>query len=520
MPEATMRTIFMLFVCLLMPTLASAEWKEASDATWHALLQSPAGSPTTIGAGDLALDPNFNGGAGWERFDFNDANGKRDRGLAVVPVGCGFLRIRYLVFGSHQHGNTWDVVIAKINGLGVLDTSFGIGGRMTVATPLRYLTDMAVDASATHFYFSGWKTTGTATDKDFAVTCIDASGVACEGFGTLGTVTKWFDLDTNKMDYATSIRYRPAVGANPARLLVAGIAVGGTPAAPSSRLGVVAIDPATGVTITGFGNAGKVVLQVGEVSDLAAVELYDMALSASSMPGGERLYLAGSYQRAPLANNDIDGYVMAINPQDGTVVTGFNGGGLVPIHNDIGPPGNKFDEVSGIQVLPDGKVAMVGRSIGANAKDQLLLARATPSGLDSGFCGGGVCAKISADPTSGVCCGSIGVRPMTHDLVVASSETRSPGVGQSERLQVVEQYSASGNTLHGRQEISYPSAAGQGTDSTVSGLYIGSDLSGGYAFMVGTTRWNDAVGDEDITVARMVAADEMFTNGFGAIGAE
>lgn len=515
-----MRTRYMLFACLLLPILASAEWKEASDATWHAPLNSPADLSSTVGVGDLALDPQFNGGFGWKRFDFNDNNSNRDRSLAVIPVGCGFLCTRFLVFGIHQNGNTWDVVIAKINGVGALDTSFGSGGTMKIATPLLYVSDVAVDPSGTHFYFSGWKTTGAAADTDFAVTCIDASGVVCAGFGTLGTVTKKFDLDSNKTDYATQIVYRPAVGVNPARLLVGGIAVGGTPAAPSSRLGVIAIDPATGVTITAFGNAGKVVLQVGEVSNLAYAELYDMALSASTMQGGERLYLAGRYQRAPVANNDTDGYIMAIDPQDGSLVNGFNGGGMIPIHNDIGPPGNPFDEVSAIEVLPDGKIVMAGRSVDTNGKDQLLLARATPNALDSGFCGGGVCAHISANPTAGVYASAIRVRPMTHDLVVLTTETRSAGGGNSESLQVTEQYSASGNTLHGRQEISYPSAPGQLTDSISTGLYVGSNSAGGYAMMVGTTHWNDAVTDEDITVVRMIASDELFTSGFGASGTE
>ena len=515
-----MRTRYMLFFCLLLPTLASAEWKEASDATWNAPLNSPADSPSTVGVGDLALDPQFIGGVGWERFDFADSNGSRDRGLAVIPVACGLLCTRFLVFGIHQNGNTWDVVIAKINAIGALDTSFGSGGRKNIATPLKYVSDVAIDSSSTHFYFSGWKTTGAAPDNDFAVTCIDSSGVVCAGFGTLGTVTKSFDLDSNKSDRATRIIYRPAVGVNPARLLVGGIALGGTPAASSARLGVIAIDPATGVTITAFGNAGKVVLQVGEVSNLADVDLNDMALSASTMPGGERLYLAGRYKRAPVANNDSDGYIMAIDPQDGSLVNGLNGGGLIPIHNDIGPPGNLLDEVFGMEVLADGKIVMAGRSVDTNGKDQLLLARATPSGLDSGFCGGGVCAHISADPTTGALGSDIRVRPMTHDLVVLTTEQRDTGGATNERFQVTLQYSASGNTLHGRQEMSYPSAPGQLSNSTGAGLFVGSNLDGGYAMMVGTTHWNDAGADEDITVARMIASDELFASGFGVSGTE
>ena len=515
-----MRTILVVLVCLLLPTLASAEWKEASDATWHAPLQAPAASSPTVGVGDLALDPNFNAGLGWKRFDFNDANSKFDQGLAVVPVGCGTHCIRYLVFGSHNHSNTWDVVISKIDSLGVVDTTFGNAGKMQIATPLLQVTDVAVDASATHFYFSGWKTTGAATDIDFAVTCIDSTGIACTGFGTQGTVTKWFDLDTNKSDWATQIRYRPAVGANPARLLVGGIAVGGTPAAPSYRLGVVAIDPLSGATQTSFGTNGKLVMQVGEVGDQADVQLYDMALSAAGMPGGERLYLAGYYQRAPLGNKHIDGYVMAINPQDGSLVTDFSGG-LLTVHNDIGAAGQSFDEVSTITVLPDGKVVMAGRSIDANSTSQLLLARATPTnGLDPSFCGGGVCAHISADPTADTDAVKIGVRPTTHDLVVATTETRIVGAGQVERLQVIEQYSASGNALHGRKEMTYPASSGETPEAMTSGLYVGTDAAGGYAMTIGTTRWSGTTMDRDITVVRMIASDELFTSGFGVVGTE
>jgi hypothetical protein len=506
--------------CLLLPTVASAQWKEASDATWHPPQKQATDLTGLTGAGDLAFDPAFNAGLGFNRFDFNDANSKLDRGRTIIPVRCGAGCIRFLVFGIHQHGSTWDAVITKIDGSGALDPTFGNAGKMLITTPLSYVTDMTVDASALHFYFSGWKHTGAAPDNDFAVTCVDASGVACAGFGTQGTVTKWFDLDTNKDDKALRIRYRPASGPNPASLLVGGIATGGTPAAHSARIGVFAIDPVSGATMASFGSGGKVVLQVGEVADLARIELFDMALSPSGVPGGERLYLAGSFQRAPLANNDIDGFVMAIDPEDGSLATSFDGG-LVAVHNDIGPPGNPFDEVGAIAVLPDGKVAMVGRSIDADSKDQLLLARATAlNGLDPAFCGSGVCAHLSPDPTASVSAYSIGVRPMTHDLVVAETETRSTGPGQLERLQVLEQYSASGITLHGRREMDYATWNGQTPDATAGDVYVGTDAAGGYAMTAGTALWDTASNDFDIVVLRTIASDEVFASGFGIVGIE
>ena len=515
-----MRVRHVVMACLLLPTVASAQWKEASDATWHPP-QNPAMNPTGLaGVGDLAVDPAFNAGLGFQRLDFNDANSKLDRGRSIIPVRCGVGCIRFLVFGIHQHGSTWDAVISKIDSSGALDPTFGNAGKMLVTTPLSYVTDMTVDASALHFYFSGWMHTGAAPDNDFGVTCVDASGVACAGFGAQGTVTKWFDLDTNKDDKALRIRYRPASGPNPASLLVAGIATGGTPAAPSARVGVFAINPVSGVTMGSFGNGGKVVLQVGEVASLANVNLYDMALSPAGAPGGERLYLAGSFQRAPLANNDIDGYIMAIDPEDGSLATSFHGG-MIPVHNDIGPPGNPFDEVGGIAVLPDGKVAMVGRSIDADSKDQLLLARATAlNGLDTAFCGAGVCAHLSPDPSASVDAYSIGVRPMTHDLVVAITETRSTGPGQLERLQVLEQYSASGITLHGRTERDYATWNGQTPDATSGDVVVGTSAAGGYAMTVGSALWDTPSNDYDIVVVRTIATDELFASGFGTVGIE
>lgn len=515
-----MRLRHVVMACLLLPALASAQWKEAMDATWHPPQKSAAELIAGPGVGDLALDTAFNSGLGFNRFDFNDTNSKLDRGRSIIPVRCGVGCIRFLVFGIHQHGSTWDAVITKIDSNGALDPTFGNAGKMLIATPLSYVTDMTVDASALHFYFSGWKHTGAAPDNDFAVTCVDASGVACAGFGTLGTVTKWFDLDTNKDDKALRIRYRPAFGPNPASLLVGGIATAGTLAAPSARVGVFAIDPVSGATLASFGSGGKVVLQVGSLADQANVSLYDMALSPSSVPGGERLYLAGSYKRAPVGGNDFDGFVMAIDPEDGSLATSFDGG-MLSIHNDIGPPDNPFDEVAGIAVLPDGKVAMVGRSVDANSKDQLLLALANPlDGLDPGFCGGGVCARISPDPSAGVYGQSIGVRPTTHDLVVATTETRSSGPGQLERLQVVEQYSASGTTLHGRREMDYATWNGQAPDATTAGLYVGTDAAGGYAMTVGSALWDTPSNDYDIVVVRMIATDELFASGFGTVGVE
>lgn len=499
----------MLFSLLLLPALASAQSKDAIDVTWHAplrpLLQ---GMP---GVGDLAPDPGFAGGSGFIRLDFNDVNGKRDQGLRIFPVDCGFFCEQYLVLGAHAHGGGWDAVITRINPDGSVDTDFGNNGRFVVPTPLDFINDAAMDPDGTHLYFAGMRYMGASSSYDFAVTCVAVDGTPCAGFGIDGTVTQGFDLGSHRSDIAQRIVYQRASGAHPAGLFLGGVAIDGSVAAPSTRIGVMALDPASGNLRSGFGNAGKLLPPFGSIVDDAKAGVFDMALSQPSMPGGERVYVAGVYKRNA---GDDDGYILALDPDTGAFAASFH---TVPIfvHNDIGPPGNLYDAVSAIAVQPDGKVVMAGMSTNATSHDQLLLARMNPlGGFDSGFCGGGVCTHESFIATD-VVPRAIAVRPMTRDLVIAMESIYSPPGESARTVQHVEQYGASGNTLHGATVVEYASNPGEGPSTSPRALLVSANLQTGYAMIVGRTTWSAAGNDDDMTVTRMVASDEIFANTFG-----
>lgn len=506
--------VILLIVGAIRPAIAAGltQSKEAEDATWHAPMRPDLqGVP---GVGDLALDPGFAGGFGFRRIDFNDANGKRDEGLRIFPIACGLFCTQYFVLGKHAHGNGWDALITKISQDGSIDTSFGNNGRLVVATPQSFINDAAMDSTGTRFYFAGNQYTGVVADHDFAVTCITSAGTVCAGFGSNGTVTKGFDLGSNRWDNAQRIVYRPVSGSAPASLIVGGAALGGTVAAPSSRVGVLALDPATGSVRQGFGSGGMVTLQIGNVADTASVGVFDMALSKPGMPGGERVYVAGTYKRNA-SGTDHDGYLLALDPDTGVFASTF-ANVPIAIHNDIGPPDNLYDAVTAIRVQPDGKVVMAGMSIDATSHYQLLLARMKPmGGFDASFCGGGVCAHPSFFATD-VVPRAIAVRPMTRDLVVAMESVRNPPGESARTVQHIEQYSASGNTLHGSNMVEFPTKVGQTPNATMRDLLIGSTILAGYAMTVGITRWSDSDNDYDVTVTRMTASDEIFANTFGA----
>ncbi|MEO7324609.1 MAG: hypothetical protein ABIW82_07250 [Dokdonella sp.] len=65
-----------------------------------------------------------------------------------------------------------------------------------------------------------------------------------------------------------------------------------------------------------------------------------------------------------------------------------------------------------------------------------------------------------------------------------------------------------------------PASSGEAPDATTNGLYVGSDIAGGYAMTIGSTTWSELANDDDITVVRMTASDELFETGFGSAGIE
>lgn len=448
---------------------------------------------------DLALDYGFSG-TGFFTLDFNDSPGKNDVGLGIQPVPCGPACDKHLIFGAHLNTatNTWDALISKVNSDGTLDQMFASAGKMQVATPLLGIVDVATDASATHFYFLGYKHTNNFTDSDFGISCIDANGAPCTGFGVEGTRTIYFDQGASNDDTPASIVFQPGPGSTPDRLLASGLVHGGTFVVPVNYIGIAALSAETGDLVPGFGGNGKALIPpiTGEHTSIVS----DTALSAAGTPGGERLYITAS----SLRGDDTKGYanLLAVNPFNGSLLTtSYGSEGALNL--------GTIEVAQAIAIQADGKVVVAGIGDPASTGHyRLILARGTPGGSrEADFCNGGFCVEEGAGDISMV--NAIGIRPMTHDLVIATSE-----VDGSEQVQKIYQFGEDGNVLHGERTVAFANDGGAGRYAISAALYVGSGLQGGYAMTVGTSRWSAITSDYNVTVVRMVASDEIFFSAF------
>jgi uncharacterized delta-60 repeat protein len=208
---------------------------------------NPDGSPdTTFGQGGRAVLPQFSTGGAYE----NDSSASS---VAVDAAGHIVLAGTASPYTFGGVGSRF--VVARLNGDGSLDTSFGSGGETTVSydtgDPYSYESDtaasMALDASG-HVVVAGTASryTNGIYGSRFAVTRLNSDGSLDNRFGSGGKTTISFGGNNNSA---------AGVGIDPSgRIVVAGSAGNNY---FESALAVARLNAADGSLDQGFGTGGE-----------------------------------------------------------------------------------------------------------------------------------------------------------------------------------------------------------------------------------------------------------------------
>jgi hypothetical protein len=457
--------------------------------------------------GDLLADGSFYNANGWRIADFNGGSAtiRNDVALRVFPSSDG----GYWLAGYHTgsaHG--LDIAIAKIRADGEMDTSYNATGRHTIPTTMRQITDVAKGASDT-LYFVGTQFTGTHTDTDLQIACVDNTGTLCSGFGTNGIKEQWLDLGADEAhhgDFPQRITWY--VG----QLYVAGEANTGSVSANNWAAFAINLSPTTGALNTTFGNdpnhVGVFVYNPDYTPNGRDVAFDVYAYSPS--PFAYRLILAGQTARAA-GNADTDGFVLSVNGLTGQA-DGFIDDVLL---SDLGT--SKQDAALRIGRRHNGGFVVAGASRDDSTSPEhieLLLGSYRPDGSnDNGFSNGGNMKHLLVASGYNFPFG-IAERVDTRDLVIGLN-IKDDLFGDSHPLQAVVQYSTNANTQHALAILDFPAGSGQTKSSTGNDLL----LSGKQVVAAGTRRYELGspadTSDWDMTIARYTANDTIFADQLG-----
>lgn len=316
---------------------------------------------------DGTLDTTF--GIGGKVITDVSGTGNRDeaRSLQLQPDG------RIVVAGTAQDTTgSYDFAVARYTSAGVLDTTFGTGGK--VITPVgrgfnpgnlssgispstsadtisavQVLADGKIVVAGT----ASNARAGANTDSDFALARYTAAGVLDPTFGTGGLVTT--DINTNSNDRASALQLQPD-----GRLVVAGTAddrAGGDNFAVARYTAAGALDPS-------FGAGGKVTTDINTTDDTAT--------AMQVQPDG-KIVVAGTTNNASSA---LD-FALLRYTTTGALDPSFGTSGKVI--TAVGA-GSSNDRANAMQLQPDGKIMVAGSANNATGGQGFALVRYTSDG--------------------------------------------------------------------------------------------------------------------------------------------
>jgi uncharacterized delta-60 repeat protein len=314
-----------------------------------AILLAPA--PALTKAGDL--DPAFGVGG-----KVTTAIGTNDAAAYAVAIQTDG---KIVAAGETLNGPTWDVALLRYQANGTLDSTFGIGGKVTTAVGPGDDTAYAVVIQGDgKLVVAGEASNGS--DSDFALLRYNTNGTLDSTFGTGGKVITAI---------GTSDEYAYALAIQPDGKLVV---VGETNTGGNWNFAAVRYN-ANGTLDGTFGTGGKVTTPVGTRDDAA----YALAIQSDG-----KIVVVGETD----AGSNYDFALVRYNT-NGTLDATFGTGGKVTT-----AVGSRDDTASAVAVLPDGKIVVAGDTA-ASGDNHFALARYTPSGtLDSSFGTGGKVTTI------------------------------------------------------------------------------------------------------------------------------
>ncbi|MBZ0223833.1 MAG: hypothetical protein IT467_03345 [Dokdonella sp.] len=502
----------LLVPALLILPFAAAAQESDLDQEKHvedtAFARFRAEQTLLAGPNDLAVD--------WQRTLWpSDTDSWDQRVLAVRRSVCaGFATCIYVLMSEKQAVSPWgfNVVVTRLNQDGTTDISFGTAGykRLTLGSAWDSIEgavfeDSGILAPQRAFFIGTKWTPDSLFGKQPVVTCMDfgAADGKCSGWPAANHSSRSvaFHGSGEEMDYGRAIAYDAEHDA----LWVAGDVLshadGDTYVAWIGRL-----NAADGTRYTAWGSRGDgtTVLSASGKKDMHVTSvLYHM----STYPGGPNVWLGGSWDQTTGASNR-EGVVWKLNPEG-------PGGFVKSIGYEDDNTGNKDDEITALALTNTGKVLAAGWS-GTDdpVRPALLLAKlrnAGVIGVDSSFCGGGICAHAPSGFDKFLAPRAIAERPGNHDIVVASDVQGWLAVDLG-AYQRVDLWSRSGNTLHAleRYQADAQTDADKGAGVGAGAL----DVFGNELYVGGYRHW--AGDDYDGMVSRHLALDSIFADDFGS----
>ncbi|WP_395737483.1 cadherin-like beta sandwich domain-containing protein [Prosthecobacter sp.] len=275
------------------------------------------------------------------------------RRVALQPDG------KILVCGETSNGSYTDSVVVRLNTNGSLDTSFNGSGKAVLSVSNQNDGAYAVTCQSDGKVLLAGHTNISGSNNDFSLIRYNSDGSLDTGFGTGGKT---------KVDFGGGydIGFGVAVQSDGA-IVVAGIA--NYYGAGGGEFGVARFTAAGGLD-TSFGSSGTVITAIGTYTDEPA---------AVTILSSGKILVAGHYNSV----SDMD-FAMVRYNSDGSLDTSFNGTGKVTTQIGAGD-----DVAMGMAVQSDGKILLGGyASNGSN--DDFAIARYNANGtLDTSFNGTG-----------------------------------------------------------------------------------------------------------------------------------
>lgn len=285
---------------------------------------------------------------------------------------------------------------------GDLDITFGSGGKVTTSLG----SNTIAFASTVIRQQDGKILVGGNVDQitagaqfDFALVRYNSNGTLDATFGSGGKVVS--DLGTNQ-DLLSAIAIRPGIS----NLILPGIYAAGRAlnGQPDFALASYTND---GNLITTFGNAGKVITNIGAVEGARAMAVQGAVAVHKIVLGGDTTVNFAT------TNADI---ALARYTSSGALDSTFGSGGIVITDID-----SAFDECAALKIQSDGKIVVGGRTAVGNITAFVFVRYNSDGTLDPTF---GSAGKAVVDfPGLSAECNDIALQPDGRIVAAGFSET-------------------------------------------------------------------------------------------------
>ncbi|MFO1007906.1 MAG: cadherin domain-containing protein [Planctomycetaceae bacterium] len=320
-----------------------------TDVYGHAL-DTDAGANGTrdfvVNASTTALDASF-GASSAGRFTTSFGNG-HEEARSVVIQSDG----KIIVGGGAQNNSNHDFALARYNVDGTLDTTFGVGGKVTTAigSGTDVLQGLALQSDG-KIVAVGYRDAGGSSD--IVVVRYNANGTLDSTFGSGGKVITAASSG-NDAAFAVAIQ-------GDGKIVVTGFAVGSS----NNDFAVLRYNT-NGTLDTTFDGDGMVITPMS---------------SGSDVPSGVAVQADGKIVVAGYSHNGSNyDFAVARYNTNGSLDTTFDGDGKITL-----PVGNGDDGVKSVKVATDGKILVAGTAEFGTDSD-FAIVRFNPNGtLDTTF---------------------------------------------------------------------------------------------------------------------------------------